>query len=287
MEPQLTQEQIKKIIMTELPKIIQSDPEVRSHVLAITSDRYADREKTGDRIDRILDELKRDREASDARWRASEKKWAELQEERKQKWEENRKQWEKNEKQWEKNEKQWEKNDKRWEKNEKQWEKNWKQWEKNQKVINEMLASIKQMDAKYEATDRKFDSSIGALGARWGIHSEASFRRGLRSILEESFSVKVERYQDFDHEGTVFGQPDQIEMDVIIHNETLILCELKSSISKSQMYAFWRKKEFYENKHQRKANRIIVISPMVDESAKVVAENLGIEVFSYADKVDV
>ncbi|MCP4683337.1 MAG: DUF3782 domain-containing protein [Desulfobacterales bacterium] len=233
MDPQLTQKQIKKIIMTELPKIIQSDEEVHRHVLAITSDRYADREKTDDRIDRILDELKRDREKSDARWRASEKKW----------------------------------------------EENQKQWDKNQKVINEMLASIKQ-------TDQKFDSTIGALGARWGIHSEVSFRRGLRSILERSFEVKVERYHDFDHEGMVFGKPDQIEMDVIIHNETLILCEIKSSISKSQMYAFWRKKEFYENKHQRKADRILVISPMVDESAEVVADNLGIEVFSYADKVD-
>ncbi len=44
--------------MTELPKIIQSDAEVHRHVPAITRDRYADREKTDDRIDRILDELK-------------------------------------------------------------------------------------------------------------------------------------------------------------------------------------------------------------------------------------
>ena len=53
------------------------------------------------------------------------------------------------------------------------WEKRWeaerreqnKKWEENQRVINEMLASIQKLDQKHEAT-------IGALGARWGLHSE-------------------------------------------------------------------------------------------------------------------
>ncbi len=218
-------EEIKKIIMTELPRLMKSDPDIRTFILDVTRERYADKTETERRIDRILDELKKDREARDKKWEAQEKKW-----------------------------------------------------EENQKVINEMLVSIK-------AVDRRIDSTIGALGARWGLQTEGAFRDGLKAILEESFGVKVERYEDYDHDGGVFGRPDQVELDVIIHDRTLILCEIKSSISKSEIYTFWRKKDFYENRHGRKANRVIVISPMVDDSAMAVAKDLGVEVYGYAGDV--
>ncbi len=219
MHTEMSQKEIKSIIVSELPGIIKEDPKIRRYVLDITKRRYADKDKTEDRIEMILDEMKRDREE------------------------------------------------------------NARKWEENQKVIKGMLASI-------EALSKKHDSSIGALGARWGLRFEGAFRNGLRGILEDSFGVKVERYQDFDTEGRVFGRPDQVEMDVIIHNGTLILCEMKSSISWEEMYVFWRKKEFYEDRHGRKADRVMVISPMVDERAKKVAQGLGIEVFGYAEDVD-
>jgi hypothetical protein len=65
----------------------------------------------------------------------------------------------------------------------------------------------------------------------------------------------------------------------------LLICELKSSIDKAGMYAFERKARFYEKRHQRKASRLLVISPMVDPRAQKVAEQLGIEV--YSDSLDV
>ena len=218
-------EEIKKIIMTELPRLMKSDPDIRTFILDVTRERYADKTESERRIDRILDELKKDREARDKKWEAQDKKW-----------------------------------------------------EENQKVINEILVSIK-------AVDRRIDSTIGALGARWGLQTEGAFRDGLKAILEESFGVKVERYEDYDHDGGVFGRPDQVELDVIIHDGTLILCEIKSSISKSEIYTFWRKKDFYENKHDRVANRVLVISPMVDGRAMAVAKDLGVEVYGYAEDV--
>ena len=51
------------------------------------------------------------------------------------------------------------------------------------------------------------------------------------------------------------------------------------------MYIFERKARFYEKRHQRQANRRIVISPMIDPKAKQVAEQLGIEI--YSDSTDV
>ena len=227
-----TIEEIKKIIMSQLPKLMETDPDIRSFILKVTSESYPDKRETESRFDRIMDELKRDREARDKKWADQDKKW-DAQD---------------------------------------------KKWEENQRVINEMLVSIQKLDQKH-------DSTIGALGARWGLHSESAFRRGLRAILEGSFGVKVERYEDYDHEGTVFGRPEQIELDVIIHNGTLILCEIKSSMSKSDLYSFWRKKNFYEDKHARKANRVMVISPMIDDHAKSAAKNLDIEIYGYAEDI--
>jgi len=141
-------------------------------------------------------------------------------------------------------------------------------------------------EALLEKVNRRYDSTIGALGARWGVYSEASFRNGLQAILVESFGVEVLNLQESDPEGEVFGRPDQVEIDVIIKNGLVIVCELKSSISKSEMYIFDRKVAFYEKRYQRSVNRKIVISPMVDSFAFPVAERLGIEVYSYADQVE-
>ena len=42
----------------------------------------------------------------------------------------------------------------------------------------------------------------------WGF-----FREGLKGILKE-LGLKVERYIDYDTEGTVFGRPEQIDLDI-------------------------------------------------------------------------
>jgi len=134
-------------------------------------------------------------------------------------------------------------------------------------------------------SNRRYESTIGALGSRWGVYSEASFRNGLKAILTESFGVEVLNLQEKDPEGEVFGRPDQVEIDVIIQNGLVIVCELKASMSKSEMYTFDRKVAFYQKRYQRSVNRKIVISPMVDPNALPVAEQLSIEVYSYADDV--
>jgi hypothetical protein len=97
-----------------------------------------------------------------------------------------------------------------------------------------------------------FDSTVGALGTRGGRRSEAYFRNALRGILEESFGVKVINVNEFDDEGIVFGRPNQVELDIIIRNGTLIICEIKSSMSKYGMYGFERKVRFYEKRHGKK-----------------------------------
>ncbi len=127
---------------------------------------------------------------------------------------------------------------------------------------------------------------IGAMGARWGMRSERSFRNALAGILENSFGVEVKNIREYDADGTVFGRPDQIELDIIIKNSTLLICELKSSMSKSDVVIFERKARFYEARHGRKADRLIVISPMIDPKAQRAADELGIETYSDSEDVE-
>ncbi len=130
------------------------------------------------------------------------------------------------------------------------------------------------------------EQHISALGSRWGLASESSFREALKGILEGSFEVQVLNTNELDEEGIVFGRPEQVEIDIIIKNGLVILCELKSSMSKGDMYIFDRKAQFYATRHQRPIARKVAISPMVHPSARVVAEKLGIEVFSYAEEAN-
>ncbi len=124
-----------------------------------------------------------------------------------------------------------------------------------------------------------------AVGARWGFSPEQTFHDLSTGLLEDSFGVEVINVTEFDDAGEVFGRPDQVELDVIIQDGTLILCEIKSSMSKADMYTFERKVRFYEKRHDRQVHRALVISPMVEERARPVAAKLGIEVYSYAEDV--
>jgi hypothetical protein len=217
---------VLELIRRELPDVLQENEDLRDWVIQLTRRRYADRAETENRFDRLIEELKLDREENARRWD-----------------EHNRKADEK--------------------------------WDENQKVIREMLNRLDMQEQKHNA-------SIGALGARWGLYSEASFRNGLKAILEKSFGVKVDNVTEFDAEGRVFGHPDQVELDVIIYNGLLILCEIKSSLSKADIVTFKRKTDFYETKHQRTADRKLMISPMVDERARPFAEQAGIEIYSHS-----
>jgi hypothetical protein len=158
------------------------------------------------------------------------------------------------------------------------WEVQNRKWDANQ-------AELKRLHEEIMAQAQKHDRGIGALGSRWGLQSEKAFRDALAGILEKNFGVEVLNINEYDEQGVVFGRPDQVELDVIIKNGLLLICELKSSIDKAGMYIFERKARFYEQRHQRTADRLIVISPMIDARARKVAEKLGIE--TYGDSTEV
>ncbi|MCC9002779.1 MAG: DUF3782 domain-containing protein [Candidatus Competibacter sp.] len=250
MDTELLKETIKK----ELPGLLRDDPALRAYILELTQNAYAERQETQDRFWEVLAELRRDREEQARKWDEHNRKWDEDKAEQARKWDEHNRKWEEDKAE------------------------QARKWEANQEELRRLHQEIMAQASRH-------DRSIGALGARWGMQSEAAFRNALAGILEKSFGVEVLNVNEYDDRGEVFGRPDQVELDVIIKNGLLLICELKSSIDKAGMYSFERKARFYEKRHQRKADRLIVISPMIDARARRVAEQLGIETFS--DSLDV
>ncbi|HPP79201.1 DUF3782 domain-containing protein, partial [Methanospirillum sp.] len=112
--------------------------------------------------------------------------------------------------------------------------------------------------------------TLGGLGRRWGMDSENSFRNGLIEILRDTGN-EVSSYQISDTEGFVFGHPSVIDIDLIVRGDTIILVELKASVSKSDVYVFMKKAELYSRKTGKRTDRLVMITPFVDDDAGVFA----------------
>ncbi len=283
----MTTESLKETIERELPELLRSDPRLRSFILELTRETYADRLRTEDRFERMLDELRRDREEQTRRWDENNRKW----DDNSRKWDEDNLKWQEQNRKWDEDNRKWHEQNRRWDEDNLKWQEQNRKWaEQNHKWDerqSQMREEFRLVHEEIMAQAKKFDRSIGALGARWGLQSEAAFRKALAGILEESFGVEVLNINEYDEQGEVFGRPDQVELDVIVKNGLLLICELKSSMGKPDMYIFERKVRFYEKRHQRKANRIIAVSPMIEPKALKVAEKLGIETYSDSSEVEV
>jgi len=255
----MTEDELKTRLQRELPALLREDAVFRAWLEQLIRDLTVPRTAFEERFDRFMNELAAAREREDTRWEEQRAAAAAERERADAKWE---KQTQENHAIWAEIKAAREREDTRWA----------AQQQKDDKLFAELAASR-----------RRQDQQFGAMGARWGIASEQSFRDALRGILHDSFGVEVVNINDYDDEGLVFGRPDQVEIDIIIHNGQVIACELKSSMSKGDMYIFDRKAEFYTRRHRRPVERRIVISPMMRPSARAVASQLGIEVFSYAE----
>lgn len=67
-------ESLIETIKRELPTLLREDPGLRRYVLEVTRDLYADRDETASRFDRMLEELRRDREAQTRKWEEQDRK---------------------------------------------------------------------------------------------------------------------------------------------------------------------------------------------------------------------
>jgi len=223
-------------------------------------------------IERVLHEIATDRETQTRRWEQQQRLW----EDQTERWKEQAERWSKQDDRWNEECERWKAEDFRWVREDQRWE----ELAADRKAQDER---INQRFERLEGDLQQIKLSIGALGARWGLSAEESFRSALAGILTESYGVTVLNVSFQDSEGKVFGRPDQVEMDIVVTNGVCMAIEIKSSVDKQAVYLFDRKVQVYSEREGRTVNRKIVISPMVDSRAFRVAKELGIEVFTRSD----
>ena len=140
----------------------------------------------------------------------------------------------------------------------------------------EILKLREDMNRGFELVERH----ISALGSRWGIIAETAFRESLRGILEKELGLKVEKWRTYDEAGRVYGYPSEIDIDVVVRDGKTILLEVSSHIRKSDILIFKKKSELYWEKTGTKPERLLVVTPYIDEEAVEASQKLGIEVYT-------
>jgi len=156
---------------------------------------------------------------------------------------------------------------------------------KSDERLTRVEAAIEKLTEAHTRFERTFESKIGALGARWGLITEISFRKAIQTLLED-VGFKVEHYLKYDTEGKVFGHPDQIEIDMIIRDRQVTLVEIKSSLSKGDVSLFKRKIDFYREKEKGKVDKKLIIAPFVEPGADKLASLFGMEICTNVNELE-
>ncbi len=297
-------EEVGKIIYEQLPQIIRNQPEVRFVIWDMLSEKFASKDKTEDRFEKILERMREYDKKFDKqieRMREYDKKFDDMMEEIKALEEKSDRKFEQVFKKLEENDRKFEEHSRKFEeqnrKFEEKFEKIFKKLEENDRKFEEHSKKFEEQNRKFDEkfekmldeirnVDKRIDRTIGALGARWGLSSEHAFREAIKGVLEEFTDTKVERYLGFDNKGEVFGWPDQVEIDVVVKNGKLCLMEIKSSVSKNDVYVFGKKAAFYEKETGRKPDKKIIVSPMFGPGARGFAQKLNIETYTAPEDME-
>ncbi|MGQ9469244.1 MAG: PD-(D/E)XK nuclease family protein [Nitrososphaerales archaeon] len=144
------------------------------------------------------------------------------------------------------------------------------------KLREDLVKLREDMNAGFMLVERH----ISALGARWGLISEEAFREGIKGLIEKEFGFKVERWIKLDEKGFIFGYPSWAEIDVAVRDEKVILIEVKSHVRTSDVYAFKRKAEFYEQVERRGPSKLLMVTPYADGEAIEAAKHLNVEIYT-------
>ncbi|AFZ70727.1 hypothetical protein Calag_1005 [Caldisphaera lagunensis DSM 15908] len=146
-------------------------------------------------------------------------------------------------------------------------------------------------EAKQFATKediKRLENIVNALGARWGILSESSFRNGIYEILKDiGWEIKNELI--YDKDGYVYNDPSEVEIDIVIKDGNIIMIEIMSALKRGDLPIIKRKKELYEKKAGVKVSEIIAITPFIHDKYQdkviAMAKDMGIKIITSLDNI--
>lgn len=148
------------------------------------------------------------------------------------------------------------------------------------KKLWEEVKELRRNQEKLWEEVKSIKTTLGAIGARWGIMSETAFRETLRGLLEKEFKAKVEKWVYRDDEGYVFGYPALVDIDILIKNGRVIALEVTSHARASDVATLKRKAEFYERITGSRIDDVVISSPFIDDYAREAAKKLGVRVYT-------
>jgi len=163
-------------------------------------------------------------------------------------------------------------------------------FERFEKHDQHFVELLRKLDRHWEESARfragvksaldRFQRHLDALGVMCGLVSEEAFREGLRGVVEKVFGFKLEKWEAYDKEGKVFGYSTDVEVDVAVEDGRVILVEMTPRARMSDVAVFKRKAELYAEKEGRRPDRLIIVTPYVDEKAVKLAARLGIDLYT-------
>ena len=123
----------------------------------------------------------------------------------------------------------------------------------------------------------KLASKINALGTRWGIVTEETFRETIKYLIEDLLKeYKVGKWTYYDQEGCVYDHPSLIEIDVLIKDKDHILVEFKSHADKADIVELYRIGILYEKVNKIKP-KLLMVASTIRKRAKELADSMNIE----------
>ncbi|MEM1599061.1 MAG: DUF3782 domain-containing protein [Pyrobaculum sp.] len=128
----------------------------------------------------------------------------------------------------------------------------------------DLAKTEKSLSDRIEREVKRLENMIAALGARWGVWSEETFRTGLLEILEEA-GWKVKKEYFYDTEGYVYGFPSEVEVDIVVRDGKTIMVELTAAAKRGDLPIILKKREYYEKRTGAKVDAVYVITPFIHD----------------------
>ena len=137
--------------------------------------------------------------------------------------------------------------------------------------LERLEATVQALAERMEEGFRSVNDQIAALGSRWGIYNEGTFRSTIRGLLARTRGVEV-------REGVYGDRP----VDVIIRNGEHVLLEITSRMHPKDIERLYRSADDYQRREGVTPTLMVAtsyISPRLME--KIMGLERKIEIFSY------
>lgn len=142
-----------------------------------------------------------------------------------------------------------------------------------QQRLEERLAGLEKVISDLQRT-------LMSVAHRFGALSEEAFREALSGILEKFFGARAYRWVVYDEKGVVYGKPSQVEVDVVVRDNTHILIELKSRADTGDVLELTRIARLYEEREKVKPI-LAIVAGYATPQARKLAERLGVKIYTY------